>query len=52
MPTAKILSKTETRTDDAPRAPRPSLEEVAPASPVTEADAPESDPYDNVACTD
>jgi len=55
MPIAKSLSKTEVRTDDAPRTIPASREEVSPSvapAPVAEALDAEYDPYDNVACTD
>ena len=55
MSIAKSTSKSDVRTDDAPRATPAASEELTPSAPRTLVAEPldaEYDPYDNVACTD
>jgi hypothetical protein len=56
MPTATTTSTQRTESDDAPRAARPTHQEAAVRPPMTSqpepGEASETDPYDNIACTD
>jgi len=56
MPTATTTSTQRTESDDAQRATRSTQQEAAARPPMTSqpeaSETVESDPYDNIACTD